>query len=265
MRVQVASDLHLEFLESRFHGFRVVEPTKADVLLLAGDIHSGNRVLEAFSDWPIPVVAIRGNHEHYGSVLEDVISGDTKPTAAGSVRIVECERLELGPARLLACTLWTDYALYGNVPAAMDTADRLLLDHRRIRTRTPDGGEGRFTPDHARIRNADAVDWLSRELSRSHPGPTIVCTHHAPHQGSIDERYRDHPSNPAFVSDLSHLMPQVDLWIHGHVHASFDYRVGRTRVVANPRGYALNKQLVTNPAALRWENPRFDPSLVIEI
>ena len=28
------------------------------------------------------------------------------------------------------------------------------------------------------------------------------------------------------------------LWIHGHIHESFDYKIGKTRVVCNPRGYA---------------------------
>jgi Icc-related predicted phosphoesterase len=33
------------------------------------------------------------------------------------------------------------------------------------------------------------------------------------------------------------------LWIHGHTHESRDYRLGATRIVANPCGYpgALNR------------------------
>jgi len=31
--------------------------------------------------------------------------------------------------------------------------------------------------------------------------------------------------------------PQIKLWIHGHTHESFDYMVGDTRIVCNPRGY----------------------------
>jgi hypothetical protein len=27
------------------------------------------------------------------------------------------------------------------------------------------------------------------------------------------------------------------LWTHGHTHEKFDYMIGGTRVVANPRGY----------------------------
>jgi Icc-related predicted phosphoesterase len=44
------------------------------------------------------------------------------------------------------------------------------------------------------------------------------------------------------------------LWIHGHMHESFDYEVYGTRLVCNPRGYA--------PEAL---NPDFRSDWVIEI
>ena len=32
-------------------------------------------------------------------------------------------------------------------------------------------------------------------------------------------------------------MGRAALWIHGHTHTRFDYRVRGTRVVCNPRGY----------------------------
>lgn len=47
-----------------------------------------------------------------------------------------------------------------------------------------------------------------------------------------------------------------ELWIHGHVHAKQDYRVGDTRVIANPRGYPDRR----GPGGR--ENPHFDPALV---
>ena len=35
---------------------------------------------------------------------------------------------------------------------------------------------------------------------------------------------------------------QPRLWIHGHTHESFDYEIGKTRVVCNPRGYASTEE-----------------------
>ena len=56
-----------------------------------------------------------------------------------------------------------------------------------------------------------------------------------------------------------------DFWIHGHVHASRDYRVVRTRIIANPRGHDTSHQRRDGSWADERENPSFTPSLVLEI
>ena len=46
--------------------------------------------------------------------------------------------------------------------------------------------------------------------------------------------------NGAYSSDLSEFIldrPQIKLWTHGHTHDTFDYMIGTTRIVCNPRGY----------------------------
>jgi Icc-related predicted phosphoesterase len=79
-------------------------------------------------------------------------------------------------------------------------------------------------------------------------------THHAPHPGSLHPRYANDLISAAYVSDLTPLIEsgKPALWVHGHVHASFDYRVGDTRVICNPNGYG-------------GENAAFDPALVVEV
>jgi hypothetical protein len=47
--------------------------------------------------------------------------------------------------------------------------------------------------------------------------------------------------------------------VHGHHHKTVDYMFGKTRVVANPRGYPGDFGLSTP------ENDRFDPGKVVEI
>ena len=47
--------------------------------------------------------------------------------------------------------------------------------------------------------------------------------------------YRD-PLTTAFVSDLTDLVLQADLWLHGHVPDGFDYRVGRCGSFKTLRG-----------------------------
>ena len=46
--------------------------------------------------------------------------------------------------------------------------------------------------------------------------------------------------NGGYSSDLSEFImdhPQIKLWTHGHTHEEFDYMMGSTRVLCNPRGY----------------------------
>ena len=85
-----------------------------------------------------------------------------------------------------------------------------------------------------------------------------MITHHAPSLGSIHPRFAGSPFNAAFVSAAEHLLDgeRAALWIHGHTHDSYDYRVNGTRVLCNPRGYV--KDGVT-------ENARFVPTLVVEV
>jgi hypothetical protein len=70
----------------------------------------------------------------------------------------------------------------------------------------------------------------------------------------MDPRFDGSPLNPAFGSRLEDLVACLgaDMWIHGHTHASQDCRLGRTRVLCNPKGYG-------------FQNRDFDPALVVEV
>ncbi|MGO9948754.1 MAG: hypothetical protein ACLPWG_18105 [Steroidobacteraceae bacterium] len=49
------------------------------------------------------------------------------------------------------------------------------------------------------------------------------------------------------------------------MHDSFDYRVGRCRVVCNPRGYAQNRKEALSVDELLFENQAFQSQLVIDL
>jgi Icc-related predicted phosphoesterase len=262
MNIQVASDLHLEFLQSRFPGYRILEPAAgADVLVIAGDIHCGTKAVEAFADWPVPVVYVHGNHEAYNAEYADLINDMRVATAGSNVHYLEQDEFLLNGARFLGCCMWTDYLLDpDNQQAAMAEAEVKLNDHRLIRT-----AQGDFTAEDALHIHRQSRVWLEKKLDEHFDGPTVVVTHHAPHPGSIHPRYAGVLVNAAFVSDLTPLVERADLWIHGHVHDSFDYAVGRTRVVANPRGYPLNRLVAKTPEQLEWENGLFNMQLVVTL
>ncbi len=163
--------------------------------------------------------------------------------------------------RFLGCCLWTDYRLppYEEA-AAMQAAEGMLPDHRLIRF-----GDATLSPTDAQGIHAASRAWLEGRLAEGFDGPTVVVSHHGPHVNSVHPRFAGSIVNAAFVSDLSSLLGRADLWIHGHVHDSFDYEVNGTRVVTNPRGYATNRLAAATPDLLAWENPAFDARRVVEL
>lgn len=261
MKIQLASDLHLDILERSFSTHRVIEPAAADVLVIAGDIHRGTGAFAKFADWPVPVIYVHGNHELYHQQYDDLLASMRAASSGSHIHWLEQDEYVLDGVRFLGCCLWTDYHLYPDQePAAMKEASERLLDHRVIET-----PQGCFTPQDALRIHQQSRAWLETKLAEEFDGATVVVTHHGPHPNSVHPRYAGSLLNAAFVSDLTPLVARADLWLHGHVHDSFDYTVSGTRVIANPRGYALNRAAAQSPEQIAWENPAFDAGLVVTI
>lgn len=247
MKLHTLNDLHIEFED--------FDPpaTDADVVILAGDIGvglEGLRWAEArFTDRP--VIYVPGNHEFYRHDL--TLIEELKAQAPEHIHVLNNDQVVIRGVRFLGCILWTDFALFGEGERfyAMKTAQKWMTDFSIIRN---DGRK--FTPrDAARLHMASR-DWLASRLSEPFDGKTVVVTHHAPSSQSVHPRYARDLLTPAFASSLEMLMDGDGpaLWVHGHMHDSYDYEIYGTQVICNPRGYA--------PDAL---NPNFSLSLIIEI
>lgn len=262
MKIQIASDLHLEFLEPYFPDYRIVRRTDADVLVIAGDIHRQDRAIAAFCDWNVPVIYVHGNHELYGGAYESIGCQLRATAAQAGVHYLERDEYRLNGVRFLGCCLWTDYEL---IPGMREEAQREANDHLMDRKMIVMEDGRPFGADIAQAIHRESLAWLREKLDEPFDGKTVIVTHHAPHPASIHPRFAGSLLNAAFVSDLTPLVQRAHLWIHGHVHDSADYRVGAARVIANPRGYPKNRKTAQTPEQLEWENPLFDPLLVVEI
>lgn len=231
MKIQLFSDLHLEFQDYK------PQPSSADVVVLAGDIYSkGRGVAWAEQHFTQPVIFVLGNHDYWGGNIERTMAKMKEQAAArGQVHILNAESLVLDGVRFYGATFWTDFDIGGQRPLAMLRARTVMNDYRRIRHGVD---YHRFTPDTARRLHSMACINLKRTLEEPFEGPTVVVSHHAPHQRSIEQRSTGDVLEAAYASDLSRFMgPGVDLWLHGHTHDSLDYVQDGTRVVCNPRGY----------------------------
>src|SRR5260370_16989343 len=95
MGFQIASDLHLEMLY-RLPGYGVIEPAPdADALILAGDIHSHTHAIETFSDWPVPVYYVHGNHEAYSSHYYGITAEIAREAEPTGIHYLDCNAVKL--------------------------------------------------------------------------------------------------------------------------------------------------------------------------
>ncbi|MDN4576412.1 metallophosphoesterase [Pandoraea cepalis] len=258
MRLHILSDLHLSVAPL------AIPEVDADVTILAGDIGRPAQAIEWAKALGRPVIYVPGNHEFYGATLAGTLADLRHLSAGTNVHLLERRSEVIGGVRFVGTTLWTDFALYdadGKHDDVVEESRKFVRDFTRIRVGDPAvpwADLPFFSPDDCAALCRENVAWLARVLAAPHDGPTVVVTHHAPTPQSIHPRFAGSLVNPAFISDLTSFVEASDaaLWIHGHTHDSFDYRVGATRVLCNPRGYCFEG---------RVENAAFDPTLTVRV
>jgi predicted phosphodiesterase len=227
MKIQIYSDLHLEF--SQFE-----QPKKeAGIVILAGDIDIHARcVTWANGAFSCPVIYVAGNHEYYGGHIDRTLQ-KMRDAAAPHVHILENEVFVWQQIRFLGTTAWTDFTSSGDVVAATRMAGEWMNDFRVIRA---DTSYRRLRPDDVADKNRVARRWLSQELDKPFLGKTVVVTHHAPTPHVLGDKQEGHLS-AAYTNHWPELIEKADLWVFGHTHRGVDEELAGCRVVSNPRGY----------------------------
>ena len=99
----------------------------------------------------------------------------------------------------------------------------------------------RFMPEDA-VDEFDKFSGYIREIVSGKPDQKfVVVGHHSPSRLSTHAQYaNDTIMNGGYSSNMDEFIeahPQIRLWTHGHTHHEFDYVIGETRVMCNPRGY----------------------------
>jgi predicted phosphohydrolase len=252
MRLALYSDLHLEI--------RSWTPPQldVDVVLLAGDIHQYAEGL----DWAATtfrrngraptILYVASNHEYYRSHLGLLKQLSNPKWEKEGVIFLENRTVVIDGVRFLGCTLWSDFALYGDSEGAMIFAKHGTADFHVI----ADPGGLRFKPTDCHALHQESVRWLDQELAKPFVGKTVVIRHFAPDVRCVAARFDGSTLAPYFVTDLSGPMARhrIDLWCYGHTHSNIEFVADYgCRVVSNQRGYPT-------------EQPDgFGPSRVIEV
>ena len=271
MKIAVASDIHLEFGD-----INITNDSQADVLILSGDIcvaadldmrdrrqtelGFARRRSEMFHEFfercaaNFPhVIYIMGNHEYYHSDFATALDDVRKRLAhLPNLYILEREIKVIDDVTFIGGTLWTD----------MNNSDPLTLYHMRtmmndfrviqnsavpVHFRTQDGEfktrVAKFSPEDAVTEHVKMKEYIQvvTAMLGENPNKYVVVGHHAPSRRSTHAMYaHDTIMNGGYSSDMDQFIedrPQIKLWTHGHTHHVFDYMIGETRVVCNPRGY----------------------------
>ena len=270
MKIAIASDVHLEF------GDLILKNEEdADALILSGDIcvaadfresdgiienGKSQRYIDFFSrcasEFP-KVLYVAGNHEHYNGDYAETFTILRKYLGhIENLHILDKEHVTINDVTFIGGTLWTD----------MNAQDPMTLAHIRVKMndfrviensnemvsyRTFDVNEegtqiptfhkrpAKFLPEDTVQDHKKMLEYIN--VTSEPLGKYVVVGHHAPSKVSTHPRYQTEViMNGAYSSRLDNFIlnhPQIKLWTHGHTHEEFDYMIGTTRVVCNPRGY----------------------------
>lgn len=264
MKISYMSDLHLEFGDLELPG--------GDILILAGDIAEvktleheydpafaslGSKInrygrpdrarrffVEETSKYN-HVLYVMGNHEHYNSEFNSTAER-IRRILPDNVQLMENDEIVIDNVRFLGCSLWTD--LNRDDPLTAQALSSMMNDYRVVKYHNlTKNAWHRLTPSITREVHRQSRAWLEDCLQEQKDKQTVVITHHAPSFASIHRDYvTERLLNGGYASDLSDLIldhPQINVWIHGHIHQSQDYLIGGTRILANPRGYVGHESI----------------------
>jgi len=284
MKIKVVSDLHLEFSD-----INIKNDQGCGVLILSGDI----MIAEDLHDHPAAdfnpysygafaelgrkqqrvstfrdflkrcsfqfphVIYVAGNHEFYNGKFHKGIQYLRDECAKHpNVYFLENDTKIIDDVVFVGATLWTD--MNRGDPLTLHAVRDMMNDFRIIRN--DEKGYTPLKPADVALRHRETLKYFRFMLSEHKDKKCVVVGHHAPSRLSTHEQYKnEHLMNGAYSSDLSEFImdhPQIKLWTHGHTHHPFDYVIGETRVVCNPRGYEGDGYS---------EDSGWNPDIVIEV
>jgi len=255
IKIQYASDLHLEFAENdkyiKHHPLDVV----GDVLVLAGDmgyIGDEGYTHNAFWDWAADhferTIVIPGNHEFYKWFDLGQLHNDWRLPIRSNVCCYYNSVIALAPGvDLIATTLWSHIE-----PGNAFFIERAVSDFRRIRFGKATLTWERFNEEHRRC-----LAFLKESIERSVAGHFIVVSHHVPSFQLLSPEFEGSALNGAFTVELGDYIAQspIEYWIYGHSHRNIDVSIGQTRVVSNQLGYVFQHEHVSFDTAKHFILP----------
>ena len=222
------------------------------------------------------VIYIMGNHEHYHGDFAVSPEFLGKACEKAGVHFLDKDSVKIGDITFIGGTLWTD--MNNGDSDTLRNVNNMMNDfqivkngnrkaHRRdkVYKKNLEGNyvldeQGRMIQEGNKLTEYIPIfsteDALEDHKKMMHYIDSVICNkfdekfivvgHHAPSKQSTHPRYKkDIIMNGGYSSDLTEFIlknPQIKAWTHGHTHNQFDYMVGSTRVLCNPRGYVNHER-----------------------
>ena len=284
MKIKLVSDLHLEFSD-----ILIKNDEGCDVLILSGDImvaqdlHDHMELLSA--GWGGPdlaglgrrqlaaqryrdflkrcsfqfphVIYVMGNHEFYNGKFYASINYMREEIAKyPNIYMLEQDTKIIDDVVFVGGTLWTD--MNKRDPLTMHAIEGMMNDFRIIRN--DKRNYATMSAQDVAIRHDKTLGYIKLIVNEHKDKKCVVVGHHSPSFQSVHPMYAHETlMNGGYHSDLSEFIldhPQIKLWTHGHTHHPFDYTIGETRIVCNPRGYENDGYS---------EETGWNPNIVLEV
>lgn len=240
IKIQVLSDLHLEFLKTLpkiFKSKNLSKPefVKAPYLFLAGDIGYPKlehgiwlQFINFCEQYYDKIFYVSGNHEAYNSEYYETIN-TIKDVFKSKPKFVFLEPgvvSNIGPYKVVGCTLWSNVSKMGFAS---------LNDGAYIKIKKNSIIHNLSHQDVLEFYEKDKA-WLESQVDAN----TIVMTHHLPSFDFIAEKYkhqRYNNLNTGFASELDSILLRSRAWIYGHTHIGGIKDLFGTMCICNPYGY----------------------------
>jgi hypothetical protein len=257
VKIQIASDLHLEFYENaKAIPDDIIVPS-APILALLGDIGlSFTDSLETFlhqqADRFEHVLFLAGNHEYYNhfgggqepkrSVQEQYEWMQKVCAAKPNLHFMDKDefRVDSTNVTILGTTLWSAIP-----PSAALVAKQSLNDYRKSYVSVDD--RKLLTPTVTNQWHTENREWLTNKIqeAKERQHTVVVLTHHTPSmEGTSDPKFDGDLLGHCFSTNLTRLLVDpVAFWVCGHTHYNFDLPSSfgpdssTTRLISNQRGY----------------------------
>ena len=240
VKIQYASDLHLEFANNKqFLKQRPLEPM-GEVLVLAGDIVP-IAVMDKYKDFFSYVADnfettywVPGNHEYYRYDMAEK-SGVLNEKIRSNLFLVNNTAVVHENTKLIFSTLWSKISA-----GHQWQIERSMNDFHQIKNKG-----FRFSAEAYNQLHEESLAFIQNELKSVKDESVAVFTHHCPTFLNYPEQYKGDLLNEAFAVELFDMIEtsNIDYWVYGHHHSNIpEFSIGNTKLITNQLGYVQQNE-----------------------